>query len=77
MKKKGMSSFLNLRDKNALNTLKKRKEKKRKGRHLSSLVKAWCGLSIAGPYPNILLRKTADNVPFVFQTLTTRGLPGN
>jgi hypothetical protein len=72
-----MSSFLNLRDKNALNTLKKRKEKKRKGRHLSSLVKAWCGLSIAGPYPNILLRKTADNVPFVFQTLTTRGLPGN
>jgi hypothetical protein len=69
-----MSSFLNLRDKNALNTLKK---KKRKGRHLSSLVKAWCGLSIAGPYPNILLRKTADNVPFVFQTPTTRGLPGN
>jgi hypothetical protein len=31
MKKKGMSSFLNLRDKNALNTLKKRKKKEKKG----------------------------------------------
>jgi hypothetical protein len=28
MKKKGMSSFLNLRDKNALNTLKKKKKER-------------------------------------------------